>query len=82
MQNETAGTKALKWINEMIQSGKTVYISTMTNVTSVSAKTVKAFEKSGHPLFKIVDGNLFIASGKRFNKLTLGDVALVGFKAL
>jgi len=79
--NETAGTKALAWINNMIAAGKTVHICTMTRVTAISPKTVRSWEKAGNTLFKLANGDLYIASGRNFNKLTMGETALVGFRA-
>ena len=80
--DETAGTKALAWIKEMIRSGKTIYICTMTMAIVISPETVHRWNMLGKPLLKLKDGDLYIASGKSFNKLTSGGIALVGFKTV
>ncbi|MBM4210314.1 MAG: hypothetical protein FJ187_07140 [Gammaproteobacteria bacterium] len=79
--NETAGEKAMVWINNALAHGKTVYVCTMIRATAISPNTHRAWAKSGNTLFKLVDGDLYIASGRHFNKLTSGNVALVGFRA-
>ena len=77
----TAGNKALTFINEALAAKKTVYISTMTNVVSVTARNVATWAKANRPLFKLVNGDLYIGAGKSYNKLTSGDMALVGIRA-
>jgi hypothetical protein len=73
--------KALNWINEMLAAGKTVYVCTMTRATVITPATARRWASKGHTLFKIVDGNLYMANGKKFVKLTSGDLNLVGFRA-
>lgn len=76
--NSTAES-ALNFINNAIASGRTVYISSMTKVTAISPATFARWEKSGQSLFKIAaDGNLMMASGKVYGRITSGGMMLVG----
>ena len=77
----TAGQKALSFITAALDAKKTVYISTMTNVVAVTSRNVATWAKANRPLFKLVNGDLFIGSGKSYNKLTSGDMTLVGIRA-
>jgi len=77
----TAGHKALSFITAALEAKKTVYISTMTKVISVTSRNVATWAKANRPLFKLVDGDLYIGSGKSYNKLTMGDTTLVGIRA-
>lgn len=79
--NSTAET-ALNFIKNAIASGRTVYISTMTRCTAISPATFARWEKSGHSLFKVAaDGNLLMASGKSYGRITSGGMMLVGLSA-
>jgi hypothetical protein len=79
--NSTA-ENALNFIKNAIASGRTVYISSMTKVTAISPATFARWEKSGHSLFKIAaDGNLMMASGKVYGRITSGEMMLVGLSA-
>ncbi len=79
--NATA-ENALGFIMSAIASGRTVYVSTMTKVTAISPATFARWEKSGHPLFKVAaDGNLMMASGKAYGRITSGEMMLVGLTA-
>ena len=74
--------RALDFISTAIKSGRTVYVSTMTRCTAVSPATFARWEKAGTPLFKVAaDGNLMMASGKTYGRITSGDMLLVGLKA-
>jgi len=54
----------------------------MTRCTAVSPATFARWEKAGTPLFKVAaDGNLMMASGKTYGRITSGDMLLVGLKA-
>lgn len=77
----TAGHKAFSFITEALEAKKTVYISTMTNVVTVTARNVAAWAKVNRPLFKLVNGDLYIGSGKSYNKLTSGDMSIVCIRA-
>ena len=73
---------ALNFIKNAIASGRTVYISTMTRVTAISPATFARWEKSGHSLFKVAaDGNLMMASGKSYGRITSNGMMLVGLTA-
>lgn len=79
--NSTAES-AMNFIKNAIASGRTVYISTMTKVTAISPATFARWEKSGHSLFKVsADGNLMMASGKSYGRITLNGMMLVGLTA-
>lgn len=65
----------------MLAAGKTVYVCTMTRAIAISPKTAKAWARKGLTLFKVVHGDLYMANGKHFVKLTSGEMNLVGFKA-
>ena len=79
--NATAES-ALYFIESAIASGRTVYISTMTKVTAISPATFARWKKSGRPLFKIAaDGNLMMASGKVYGRITSSGMMLVGLTA-
>ena len=78
--NATA-ENALNFIENAIASGRTVYISTMTKATAISPATFARWEKSGRPLFKVANGNLMMASGKSYGRITSGGMMLVGLTA-
>jgi len=79
--NSTA-ENALNFIKNAIASGRTVYISSMTKVTAISPATFARWDKSGHSLFKVAaDGNLMMASGKAYGRITSGEMMLVGLSA-
>lgn len=85
MSNTTTATypeKALAWIMQQIEAGKTVHITTMTKVTAISPKTVKAWNKAGNQLFKIDSSGLRIAAGKRFDLITSNTSALCKISAI
>ena len=79
--NATA-ENALNFIENAIASGRTVYISTMTKVTAISPATFARWKKSGRLLFKADDnGNLMMASGKSYGRITSNGMMLVGLTA-
>ena len=79
--NATA-ENALDFIMNAIAGGRTVYITTMTKVTAISPAAFARWEKSGRPLFKVAgDGNLMMASGKSYGRITSGGMMLVGLTA-
>ena len=81
IMNATA-ENALNFIENAIASGRTVYISTMTKATAISPATFARWEKSGHSLFKVAaDGNLMMASGKSYGRITSNGMMLVGLTA-
>jgi hypothetical protein len=79
--DQTAGQSALAWIQSSLAAGQTVYVSTMTRATAVKPSTVSAWDRSGRPLFKLANGDLFMASGRQYVKLTIGQMRLVHFSA-
>ena len=73
------GPSMLQKINSALASGQTVYVSTMTKITKVTPKTWKQWEAAGRPLFKLDSkGALMMASGSRYNTLSMGPTMLVG----
>lgn len=76
----TIGAEIKTKIESALAQGGTVYVSTMTHATKVNAKAAAKFKAAGHDLFKLdASGDLLMASGKNYNKLTIGDKSLVGF---
>lgn len=81
-QMTSAAKNAIEFINAAIAARRTVYVSTMTKVVAISPATFARWEKSGHPLFKVAaDGNLMLASGKTYGRITSGKMMLVGLSA-
>lgn len=67
--------KKLEVIEETLQEGKTVYISTHYKSIEVTPKT---FKRWGNTLFKVSGNSLYIARGKNFDcidycKFTFSD---------
>ena len=63
-------------------AGKTVHVSTKLRHWTISPSLAAKWERSGHSLFRILsDGNLAMASGKRYNRLTAGPLLLVRITA-
>jgi hypothetical protein len=78
----TTAEKALNFITNAITSGRTVYVSTMTRVVAISPATFARWEKSGNKLFKFSDeGELMMAAGNSFNRITGKGIMLVGLSA-
>jgi hypothetical protein len=76
--NETKATKALRFIDEALTSGRTVYVSTSMRHTVITPATAKKFNAAGRPLFTILtDGNLGMSVGRRYDRITLGEMMLV-----
>lgn len=67
---ETYAEKAYLWIHARLAEGKTVHVSTMTNVTAVSPRTAKSWAAKGLTLFKLSPDGLRMAAGKRFDLIT------------
>ena len=61
----TAQEKINKII-ETIESGKTVYITSMTRSTKITKATLKRWEKNGHTLLKSSGNSMYVASGSKF----------------
>lgn len=74
--------KVLAWIMAQIESGKTVYITTMTKSIPITPKTIIAWEKSGRKLFKIDGDGLRIAAGKRYDLITSNTMAFCKISAI
>ena len=62
----TASDKLARLL-DVIQSGKTVYISTALRSTKVTAKDVAKFDRIGRPLFKADSKSLYMSVGKRYD---------------
>ena len=73
--------KALAFITEQIEAGKTVYIQTATRTTKITPATYKKWIASGHPLFKATAEGLRMASGRKYNLITSATQALCRISA-
>ena len=73
--------EAMDFINAATDAGQTVYISTMSNVTAFSPKTIAKFKAVGHPAFKLTPSGLYMAQGKRYVKIAINAMNLVGISA-
>ena len=60
-------TDRLEKINNAIEAGYTVRISTMTNYSDVNQKVVNRFRKAGYEVFKVAQDSLYMRSGKRWD---------------
>jgi len=50
-----------------IQSGRTIYVSTMTRATKIRKADVAKFDKIGRPLFRVQGNSLYMSVGKRYD---------------
>ena len=73
--------EALDFINASTESGRTVYVSTMTKAIPFSPKTIAKFLAVGHPAFKLTPSGLYMAQGKRYVKISTHSMNLVGISA-
>jgi len=78
---ETLGAKGLKFIESNLDDGRTVYVQTMTKTTVIDKKTADDWAAAGHILFKLVNGDLYMARGNTFDALTSGVIAHVKLTA-
>ena len=53
-------------ILEVIESGKTVFITTATRSTKITPKTLKTWQKAGNTLLKAAGNSMYMASGNKF----------------
>ena len=53
-------------INELVNSGCTVMICTHLKAVQVDREAVRRFDEAGMPLFKVANGSLYMASGKKY----------------
>lgn len=69
MTERKTASAVLKWIEDRIAEGRTVYISTALKVIEISPKTYSKWQKSGSDLFKLSnnDDDLYIARGKNWD---------------
>jgi hypothetical protein len=68
----------LDFIKRSIASGQTVYVQTAMRTTKVTPSVYAKWEATGKPLFKLgKDGDLLMASGSSYVRLTSGDQLLV-----
>ena len=73
----TEQQKALAWIDEQFEVGRTVYLTTHLKQWKCTPKNALKFKESGRPLFKIGrDGQLYMASGRSYLCILLGSVSL------
>ena len=63
---QVAADWKLARIKGALARGATVYISTYTRSWKINAKTAAKFDAAGHPLFKVSNGSLMMASGRSY----------------
>ena len=79
----TKAQQMLEFIEQQIENGCTIHISTPLRTTAITPKTHKKFKSAGHTLLKIdTEGNLRLASGKNFNIICYPEISLVQVKAI
>lgn len=77
-----AGDAALAWIQAALASGRTVNVATVYRVVRVTPKTARAWAARGAQLFRVAaNGDLEMASGKGWVRLTMGPMRLVRISA-
>lgn len=68
-----------------LRAGGTVYVgSCYTRLVKFTAKTLAAWEKSGHKLFAATEKSLYMAQGKKYVCITFADIIIehpTGLKA-
>ena len=70
----TLAQRLLDDITTAHADGRTVIVTTSYKATKVTAATAAMYEASGTRLFKLgKDGNLMMASGRKYNTLTFGQ---------
>lgn len=83
--NETttkpAGDAALAWIQAALASGRTVNVATVYRVVRVTPTTARAWADRGDALFRVTAGDLEMASGAGWVRLTMGPMRLVRISA-
>ena len=78
----TKGTAALQFINEAFGKGLTIYLSTALRTIKVTPKTAANWELTGRPVFRLnASGDLLIASGANYLRVTSGEVVLLKITA-
>lgn len=78
-----AGARALDFIGRALADGRTIHVATMTRITAVTPKTARRWAESGHDLFRLsTGGDLLMASGRSYVRLTAGAIVLVGITAV
>lgn len=72
------GQQLLTFIQHAIASGRTVYLTNAMKSIPVSAKTMASWAKGGHTLFRLApNGDLLMASGNSWVRLTSGDLVMM-----
>ena len=61
----TAQDKINKMI-EVIEAGRTVYVTTCTRSTKITKATLARWTKNGHTLLKASGDSMYMASGSKF----------------
>ena len=63
----TQADKKLEFITETLaMKGGEVYITSATKSWKITKRAWNRFEKAGMPLLKVVDGSLYMASGRKY----------------
>lgn len=76
---ETLADRKLAWINEQLDAGRTVYLTTYTRRTMITPAARKRWlERHGRPILKVNRGTLWLASGQSYVNATHCDVRAKG----
>lgn len=78
---KTKGESAFDFINEQIKNNRTIFIATALKVIKVTPTTFAKWEKSGHKLFDLVNGELWIARGKQWDCIVGKTISHVRIQA-
>lgn len=65
----------LNRINELLDTGATIYISTCLKSTKITSKNRAAWEKTGRPLLKVVKDSLYMGRGKTYDCIDYCDIS-------
>lgn len=76
--NDTTREARMEAIAATIAAGGTVYVMTALRAIKVTAKTAAKWEATGRPIFKLANGSLFVASGRRYDCIDFAHLQLEG----
>ena len=72
------GQELLNFIQMAIASGRTVYLTNAMKSIAISPRTIASWNKAGNTLFKLTpSGDLLMASGSAFVRITSGSIVLM-----
>ncbi len=78
---KTKGESAHEFILAQIKQGRTIFIGCARKVIKITPATFAKWEKSGHKLFDVVAGELWIARGKQWDCIVGKTMAFVKIQA-